>query len=93
MKSKFRILVSVLVIGLILAGCSSATTPTLQVIRETVEVEVTADPGSLVVYSGISTDETAKVLNPGKTSRLHKGESTVALLDTGRREAEIITGF
>lgn len=52
MKSKFRILVSVLVIGLILAGCSSATTPTLQVIRETVEVEVTADPGSLVVYSG-----------------------------------------
>lgn len=30
------------------------------------------------------------VINPGKTARLHKGKSTVAILDTQTMEAEII---
>ncbi len=31
----------------------------------------------------------ALILSPGKVARLHKGESTAALLDTGTMEAEI----
>ncbi len=31
------------------------------------------------------------VINPGKAARLHKGQSTVALLDTDQMKAEIIT--
>lgn len=30
------------------------------------------------------------VINPGKVARLHKGESTLALLDTAKMEAKII---
>jgi len=32
----------------------------------------------------------ALIINPGKVARLHKGESTLALLDTDKMEAEII---
>ena len=32
----------------------------------------------------------ALVINPGKTARLHKGTSTVAILDTESMEAEIV---
>jgi predicted phosphodiesterase len=49
----------------------------------------------LVVYGHLHVPAVRKVrealvLNPGKAARLHKGTSTLALLDTARMEAEII---
>lgn len=49
----------------------------------------------LVVYGHLHVPAVRKVrealvLNPGKAARLHKGTSTLALVDTDRMEAEII---
>lgn len=33
------------------------------------------------------------VVNPGKAARLHRGEATVSLLDTGRMEVEVVHLF
>ena len=49
----------------------------------------------LVVYGhthvpDVHREGTALVINPGKAARLHKGRSTVALLDTQTREARIV---
>ena len=69
-------------------------------VHEPAAVEALAKSGEydVVIYGHTHTPEMRKVghalvINPGKTARLHKGESTVALLDTETLKAEIITGF
>ena len=67
------------------------------VVHEPDIVSALAESGrfDLVVYGHTHRPEIRKtgnalVINPGKAARLHKGDSTVALLDTDTMEAEII---
>jgi len=67
------------------------------VVHEPDIVNALAESGrfDLVIYGHTHTPQIRKignvlVINPGKTARLHKGDSTVALLDTETMEAEII---
>jgi putative phosphoesterase len=67
------------------------------VVHEPGIVEALADSGhfDLVVYGHLHEPEIRRVsdtlvVNPGKAARLHKGTSTLALLDTASMEAEII---
>jgi putative phosphoesterase len=67
------------------------------VVHEPDIVDALAESGhfDLVVYGHLHVPEIRRVkgslvLNPGKAARLHKGASTLALLDTARMEAEII---
>lgn len=67
------------------------------VVHEPGIVEALADSGhfDLVVYGHLHEPEIRRVrdtlvVNPGKAARLHKGSSTLALLDTASMEAEII---
>jgi putative phosphoesterase len=67
------------------------------VVHEPGIVEALADSGhfDLVVYGHLHEPEIKRVkdtlvVNPGKAARLHKGSSTLALLDTASMEAEII---
>ena len=70
------------------------------VVHEPTSVEALAKSGEfdIVIYGHTHRPEVRKVgdtlvINPGKTARLHKGASTIALLDTDRLEAEIISDF
>lgn len=67
------------------------------VLHEPDLVNALSDSGhfDLVIYGhthrpDVRKRQDALVVNPGKVARLHKGESTVALADTGTMEAEII---
>lgn len=67
------------------------------VVHEPGIVSALADSGhfDLVVYGHLHDPEIRRVkdtlvVNPGKAARLHKGASTLALLDTASMEAEII---
>ena len=71
----------------------------LVLMHETVIVESLAASGDFdaVIYGHLHRPDIrfhektgALILSPGKVARLHKGESTVALLDTGTMKAEII---
>lgn len=69
----------------------------LVVVHEPKVVEELAASGKFdaVIYGHLHRKEIRKsgngtlILSPGKVARLHKGESTVALLDTGTMEAGI----
>ncbi|MCK4910591.1 MAG: metallophosphoesterase [Thermodesulfovibrionales bacterium] len=70
------------------------------VVHEPQSVEALAKSGEfdIVIYGHTHVPEIRKVgetivINPGKVARLHKGESTIALLDTEKLEAEIISDF
>lgn len=70
------------------------------VVHEPTSVEALAKSREfdIVIYGHTHRPEVRKVgdtlvINPGKTARLHKGASTIALLDTDRLEAEIISDF
>lgn len=67
------------------------------VVHEPDLVDALADSGhfDLVIYGHTHSSEIRKtrnalVINPGKVARLHKGESTLAVLDTGTMKAEIL---
>lgn len=67
------------------------------VIHEHHFVDTFAESGhfDLVIYGHSHTPEVRKVkdtlvINPGKAAKLHKGKSTLALLDMDRMETEII---
>jgi putative phosphoesterase len=69
-------------------------------VHEPTSVEALARSGdfNMVVYGHSHTPDIRNisgtlVINPGKTARLHKGESTIALLDTELADARIITSF
>lgn len=67
------------------------------VVHEPLMVEALASSGRFdaVVYGHTHTPDIRKlnstlIINPGKAARLHKGKSTMAILDTGKMEAEVI---
>ncbi len=67
------------------------------VVHEPASVEALAKSGEfdVVIYGHTHTQDIRKVgdtlvINPGKVARLHKGQSTIALLDTETLEAQII---
>lgn len=67
------------------------------VVHEPDLVDALAESGrfDLVIYGHTHRPEIRKVrntlvVNPGKVARLHKGESTLAVLDTGTMIAEIL---
>ena len=70
---------------------------TIVLVHEHRVVEALAASGKFdaVIYGHLHRKEISKsgngalILSPGKVARLHKGESTVALLDTKTMEAEI----
>jgi putative phosphoesterase len=68
------------------------------VVHEPDLVDALADSGhfDLVVYGHTHRSHLRKVkdtlvINPGKTARLHKGGSTIAILDTESMEARIVS--
>jgi putative phosphoesterase len=68
------------------------------VLHEPDLVDALADSGhfDLVIYGHTHRPDIRKVkgtliVNPGKLAKLHKGESTLAILDTGSMEAGIIS--
>jgi hypothetical protein len=67
------------------------------VVHEPLMVEALARSGlyDIVVYGHTHTPDirtvgNALVINPGKAARLHKGGSTLAMLDTDKMRAEVI---
>jgi len=69
----------------------------IALVHEPLAVEALARCGlyDLVIYGhthapDVRRAESALVINPGKAARLHKGRSTLAVLDTKKMEAEII---
>lgn len=69
----------------------------IAIVHEPAPVEALAKSGlfDIVIYGhthipDLRTVGNALVLNPGKAARLHKGKSTVAILDTSVMQAEII---
>ena len=70
------------------------------VVHEPTSVEALAKSGEfdVVIYGHTHTADVRKVgetlvINPGKVARLHRGQSTLALLDTEELEAQIISDF
>ncbi|HEB02645.1 MAG TPA: metallophosphoesterase [Nitrospirae bacterium] len=70
------------------------------VVHEPTSVEALAKSGEfdIVIYGHTHTAVVKKVgetlvINPGKVARLHKGQSTLALLDTEKLEVEIVSDF
>ncbi len=70
------------------------------VVHEPQSVKALAKSGEfdVVIYGHTHVPEVRRVgdtlvINPGKTARLHKGKSTIAILDTEKLEAEIISNF
>jgi putative phosphoesterase len=70
------------------------------VVHEPSSVEALAKSGEfdVVIYGHTHTPEARTVgktlvINPGKAARLHKGESTLAVLNTEKLEAQIISAF
>lgn len=67
-------------------------------VHEPASVEALASSGlyDVVIYGHTHTPDVRKVnttlvINPGKTARLHKGSSTVALLETDTLNAQIVS--
>jgi putative phosphoesterase len=67
------------------------------IVHEPTAVEALAASGSfdVVIYGHTHTTDIRKtdgalIINPGKVARLHKGESTLVILDTQNMEAEIV---
>lgn len=68
------------------------------VVHEPDLVDALSDSGhfDLVIYGHTHSPDIRKtkntlIINPGKVAKLHKGESTLALLNTEKMEAEIIS--
>lgn len=69
----------------------------IAVVHEPLSVSAMADSGhfDVVIYGHTHMPEIRKaknalVINPGKLAKLHKGKSTLALLDTSAMTAEIV---
>ncbi|KKM63997.1 hypothetical protein LCGC14_1505860, partial [marine sediment metagenome] len=70
------------------------------VVHEPASVEALAKSGEfdVVIYGHTHTQDIRKVgetlvINPGKVARLHRGQSTIVLLDTETFETEIVSDF